>query len=410
MRKHAALLCAMTLCAIILFSCGPQPATQEEATVKEIPLQEFPLLLKLKFLGKTDVDIRVYDSFDFSQFMDSKITLNADTSEVLLSGKMLRPGFIDLDVSYHSLRAGWPLKVYVGSGDTTFIEYDTRTWKERRIHNSPVVTSSSPIQRDYSYLLHLRDSVYTDYMNRKDSIKNVFLRVIEKGDKTATDAMAEKVLEYDKQFKLTFGVVARLYAASRPPSIITPIAMIENYVPRNDPEFAFSVYKGLPDSIRQSPYGELLNAALLKNTSEHASEDAAIGTKLNTLYGETTAGLPVNKDSIIHHSEYTLVVFWATWCGSCIQKVPELNKLHDRFRKKGLSIIAISIDNTRDIWLKGVKEHDYPGTQVFEKEGIQNIQQYNIFSIPYSFLVNKEGVITNVNTPLDSIKMKLEEM
>lgn len=40
-----------------------------------------------------------------------------------------------------------------------------------------------------------------------------------------------------------------------------------------------------------------------------------------------------------------LVYFWATWCKSCKQEVPELIALHKKYGNK-LSVIGIAIDNT----------------------------------------------------------------
>ena len=39
-----------------------------------------------------------------------------------------------------------------------------------------------------------------------------------------------------------------------------------------------------------------------------------------------------------------LVDFWATWCAPCVKAMPEVQKLHDQFAKKGFVAIGISID------------------------------------------------------------------
>ena len=41
-----------------------------------------------------------------------------------------------------------------------------------------------------------------------------------------------------------------------------------------------------------------------------------------------------------------LVYFWATWCTSCKQEVPELKALHAKYKDRKLQVIGISIDNT----------------------------------------------------------------
>ena len=39
-----------------------------------------------------------------------------------------------------------------------------------------------------------------------------------------------------------------------------------------------------------------------------------------------------------------VVNFWATWCGPCIQEMPELQKIQDEYRSRGVEIIGIAID------------------------------------------------------------------
>jgi thiol-disulfide isomerase/thioredoxin len=405
MRKAAAPACLALICSILLSACVSQPRPLKEGILKEIPLQEFPLRLKFKFKGCKRTEITVTDHFGFTQFLESPIKMATDSSEILVTGKMLRPGFIDISIYETEKKTPWHMEYYAANGDTVTLEYDMRTIRKDRIRDYPLANVTSGMQEDLAHYMHIRDSLYGAFMDRKMDLKAAMIKAIEKGNEAEIGATAEIVNAHSSQYKYVLVETAKTYVASRPLSPVTVFVLEDLNISQYDPAYGFAVYKSLPDSLRNSPYGEILNQELMKD----AKMRAAIGTKLGPVYGETLAGAAVNTDSIVRQSKYTLVTFWATWCGSCIQKAPELEKLEKKFRKKGLSVIAISIDKTRDIWLKGLKEADFPGIPVFEKDGTKNIQQYNIVSIPYTFLVNSNGVILNVNTPLDSIRMKLEE-
>ena len=41
-----------------------------------------------------------------------------------------------------------------------------------------------------------------------------------------------------------------------------------------------------------------------------------------------------------------VVYFWATWCKSCKQELPELIALHEKYKSKGVTVLGIAIDNT----------------------------------------------------------------
>lgn len=40
-----------------------------------------------------------------------------------------------------------------------------------------------------------------------------------------------------------------------------------------------------------------------------------------------------------------LINFWATWCGPCYSEFPELVKIDNDYRKKGLNFVVVSVDN-----------------------------------------------------------------
>ncbi len=56
-----------------------------------------------------------------------------------------------------------------------------------------------------------------------------------------------------------------------------------------------------------------------------------------------------------------LINFWATWCDGCREEFPDLVKIDNNYRDKGLNFVAVSLDDAEDVktkvepFLKGMK-------------------------------------------------------
>lgn len=47
--------------------------------------------------------------------------------------------------------------------------------------------------------------------------------------------------------------------------------------------------------------------------------------------------------------DVVLLSFWATWCSPCLGEMPELEKLHQRYKDQGLTILGISMDGPESV-------------------------------------------------------------
>jgi thiol-disulfide isomerase/thioredoxin len=94
-----------------------------------------------------------------------------------------------------------------------------------------------------------------------------------------------------------------------------------------------------------------------------------------------------------------LIDFWATWCGPCVQELPNVLKAYKELNPKGFEIIGISLDSDKEKLESFVKERGMEWPQFFDGKGWKNeiAATYQIRSIPAMWLVDQKGMVVDTN-------------
>jgi thiol-disulfide isomerase/thioredoxin len=92
-----------------------------------------------------------------------------------------------------------------------------------------------------------------------------------------------------------------------------------------------------------------------------------------------------------------LIDFWATWCGPCVQELPNVIKAYKELNPKGFEIVGISLDSDKEKLQSFVKENDMAWPQFFDGKGWKNeiATTYEIRSIPAMWLVDQKGMVVD---------------
>jgi peroxiredoxin len=90
-----------------------------------------------------------------------------------------------------------------------------------------------------------------------------------------------------------------------------------------------------------------------------------------------------------------LVDFWATWCDSCREEMPQLKDYYNEFKEKGFEIIGISLDSSEKKLKEYIRENNLAWKFSFSGNVWKDktVLQYGVNSIPSYWLIDKNGIL-----------------
>jgi peroxiredoxin len=107
-----------------------------------------------------------------------------------------------------------------------------------------------------------------------------------------------------------------------------------------------------------------------------------------------------------------LVDFWSTQCGPCREEAPNLKNIYLKFARKGLVIIGISLDYSREELDSFIRENRLRWKISFSGQGWadETVKLYGVNSIPSMWLVDRNGILRHFGLRGEELKEVIADM
>ena len=97
-------------------------------------------------------------------------------------------------------------------------------------------------------------------------------------------------------------------------------------------------------------------------------------------------------DGYIGKGQYVLVDFWASWCGPCMQESPNVVKVNDTYKDKGLVVLGVLVNDKLEDSKTAIRKLGMKYDQVIDPENVQ-VKKFGITGIPHLILFGPDGEV-----------------
>jgi peroxiredoxin len=218
------------------------------------------------------------------------------------------------------------------------------------------------------------------------------------------ERMAQLTNNYLEMLKKEHDQIAA-WLEKQPPSLGV-INLLQNNT--LDKDKYFKTFTTVADKLRQQ-WPNYSHAKVFIATVD-ALKATSIGQPAPEIALPDTSGKIVKLSSM--KGKYVLVDFWAKWCGPCRGENPNVVRVYNKYKDKGFTVFGVSLDRKKEDWLQAIEQDGLTWTHVSDLKYWQSeaAKTYNITAIPFSVLLDPNGIIIDKNLRGAALEKRLAEL
>jgi len=92
--------------------------------------------------------------------------------------------------------------------------------------------------------------------------------------------------------------------------------------------------------------------------------------------------------------QVVVVNFWATWCPPCRREMPSMQRMWNKIKGKGVTVLAINVGEDADTIFEFLGSYPVNFPLLLDRDG-SVVKRYPVTGLPTTYIVSPQGMVTH---------------
>lgn len=282
-------------------------------------------------------------------------------------------------------------RINIGKGYANFILENGQITIDLIKHNHP---SGTPLNESLSRFFRLKDSLDEAGKAKRMELAKLYTTQEELGE--------QQINYYQNEWEPAYMAMLMAELDQNTDNDISGIILRDLSYHLTPEEMEAAIAKTEPNIRNRQTLQDLAKrvAAQIKT---------AEGNFFTDFTAENENGEAAALSDYVGKGKYTLVDFWASWCGPCREEIPVVAEIYEQYKNKGLQVLSVAVWDRPEATKKAIGELKINWPQMFNAE-LKPLEIYGFDGIPYIILFAPDGTIVARDLRGESLKAKIKEL